>query len=44
MTPEAKYACEVINYFNKKLAVRKDHTTASQTLYYMNSGNEVLWL
>jgi uncharacterized protein (DUF362 family) len=40
MPPEAKYACEVINYFNKMLAVRKEHTIASQTLYYMKPGKK----
>ena len=40
MASEAKYACEVINYFNKQLAVRKDHTVASQTFRYMAAGTK----
>jgi len=40
MPPEPKYACEVVNYFNKKLSVRKEHNIASPTLYYMNPGTK----
>ena len=40
MVTEAKYACEVVNYFNKQLAVRKDHTVASQTFRYMAPGTK----
>jgi len=40
MPPDAKYACEVINYFNKKLSVRKDHSSTSQTLYYLSPGTK----
>ena len=35
MPPNAKYACEVRYYYNKKLAVRKDHSVSSPTLYYL---------
>ena len=42
--PNAKYACEVINYFNKKLSVRKEHSATSQSLYYIISRDEVLWI
>ena len=38
MPPDAKYSCEVINYFNKQLAVRKEHSLTSQTLYYLSPG------
>jgi GH25 family lysozyme M1 (1,4-beta-N-acetylmuramidase) len=38
MPPDAKYACEVINYFNKKLSVRKDHSVTSQSLYTLSPG------
>ena len=38
MPPDAKYACEVINYFNKKLSVRKDHSIASQSVYSLSPG------
>ena len=38
MPPDAKYSCEVINYFNKQLAVRKEHSSTSQTLYYFPPG------
>ena len=38
MPPNAKYSCEVINYFNKQLAVRKDHSLTSQALYYLSPG------
>jgi uncharacterized protein (DUF362 family) len=40
MPPEAKYACEVINYLNKKLSVRKEHSVASPMLYYMEPGTK----
>ena len=40
MATEAKYSCEVVNYFNKQLAVRKDHTVASQTFRYMAPGTK----
>jgi len=38
MPPEAKYACEVVNYFNKQLAVHKEHAVASQSFRYMAPG------
>ena len=38
MPPDAKYSCEVINYFNKQLAVRKEHSLSSQALYYLSPG------
>ena len=38
--PNAKYACEVINYFNKNLSVRKDHSIASPSLYSMSPGTK----
>ena len=40
MPPDAKYACEVINYFNKKLSVRKDHSSTSQALYSLSPGTK----
>ena len=40
MPPEAKYSCEIVNYFDKKLSVRKDHATSSQTLYYLEPGKK----
>lgn len=40
MPSEAKYACEVINYLNKKLSVRKEHSVASPTLYSMEPGTK----
>ena len=36
--PNAKYACEVINYFNKNLSVRKDHSVTSPALYSLSPG------
>jgi GH25 family lysozyme M1 (1,4-beta-N-acetylmuramidase) len=36
--PNAKYSCEVINYFNKKLSVRKDHSVTSPSLYTLSPG------
>lgn len=40
MVSKAKYACEVVNYFNKQLAVRKEHTVTSQTFRYMAPGTK----
>lgn len=38
MPPNAKYACEVINYLNKKLSVRKEHSATSPALYTLSPG------
>jgi uncharacterized protein (DUF362 family) len=42
MAPRTIYSCEVVDYFNKQLAVRKDHTVASQTIRYMAPGTKFL--
>jgi len=40
MPPTAKYSCEVINYFNKNLSVRKEHSATSSALYTMPPGTK----
>jgi len=40
MPTEAKYECEVVNYHNKKLSVRKEHSVTYPTLFTMDPGTK----